>query len=227
MPGLRSYLASQPSSNETDPTSQPEHINLHLPSSIPVNHRQRICNPGLPNIEDQLRYAQAIEALSGLRRQLRTRMMASKLNCKNASSQRSYVRSRTLQDQVEVRVRQCQRQYNTARAAVLALRGPGDWEKTLAILMPNDVWGISEHAMTAEEQEEYTRTRQMAGVVDQSSTDDLSAVPVVSFDPRLALGEGRRTLSWIWYTVSDQELQGSSQEVEASTYRSYHPLSLF
>jgi len=218
MPGLCSYLASQLSPSEIDTTSQPEHLKLHLPSSIPVFHRQRICSPGLPNVEDQLRYAQAMEALSGLRRHLRTRIMASKLNCKNASSQRSYVRSRALQDQVEVRVRQCQQQYNTARAAVLALRGPGDWEKTLAVLTPNDVRGISERAMTAEEQAEYIRTRQMAGIVDQGSTDDLSTVPVVAFDPHLALGEGRRTLSWIWYTISDQELQGSSQEVEASTY---------
>ena len=209
MLGLQLYLASQPSSNETDSTSQPKYINLHLPSSIPVNHCQPICNPGLPNIEDQLRYAQAIEALSGLCWQLQTQM---KLNCKNGSSQHSYVHSCTLQDQVEVHIQQCQQQYNTGWAAVLAVHGPGDWEKTLVILMPNDVQGISKCAMSAKEQEEYTCTQQMAGVVDQSSTDDLSTVPVVSFDPRLALGEGQRTLSWIWYTVSDQELQGSSQE---------------
>jgi hypothetical protein len=70
--------------------------------------------------------------------------------------------------------------------------------------------------MTADEKEEERRIRQMAGVVNNSSLTDRSHAPVVAIDPWLALGEGRRTLSWIWYSVSEKELQGSLQEVEAS-----------
>ena len=47
---------------------------------------------------------------------------------------------------------------------------------------------------------------------------DIARTPVLRLDPRLALGEGQRMLSWIWYTVSEQEIQGDSKELEASEY---------
>jgi DNA topoisomerase VI subunit B len=92
MPGLRAYLlSSQSTSGNDDVISCPEAVLLNLPSSIPFTERANVCVSGIPEIENRLRYAQAMEALSGLRRQLRTRVMASKLNDKTASSQRAYV----------------------------------------------------------------------------------------------------------------------------------------
>jgi hypothetical protein len=143
--------------------------------------------------------------------------MARKLSDKEASSQRAYLRSRTLQDQVETRIRTCQAQYNTARDAIFALRGPGDWEIKLRVLKPEDVRGISERSMNNEEKEEYRCTRLMAGLSDAADAD--SNAPMVQFDPRLALGEGKRTLSWIWYSVSDEELRGNSPNVHASEFQ--------
>jgi hypothetical protein len=213
MPGLLAYLTGL--GPEIDLTSRPEDISLHLPSSIPTGHRQSVCSPSLMDIEDQLRYAQAVEALAGLRRQLRTRVMASKLNRQDTPSQRIYLRSRALQDQVELRVRQWQRRYNRARAALLALRGSGEWERTLAVLKAEDVRGISERAMTAEEEEQHKLVRRMAGMTDESG-DDVPNTRVVAFDPRTALGEGRRTLSWIWYAVSEQELLSDPKAMAAS-----------
>ena len=217
MPGLRAYLKSQNHATPAD-TTKPESIPIYLPSSIPTNLRSSVCISGLQDFEGRLRFAQGVEALSALRQHLRTRVMARKLSGKNAATQQAYVRSRALQDQVESRIRATVTRYNMARAAMLALQGPGDWEKVLAVLKPDDVRGICERVMTAEEKEEQRRTRQMAGVTDDSSLTELSHAPVVVIDPRLALGEGRRTLSWIWYSVSEQELQGSSKEVEASKY---------
>ena len=101
-----------------------------------------------------------------------------------------------------------------ARPAVLALRGTGEWEKTLAVLKPEDVRGISEWVMTAEEEEQHILSHRMAGMTDDSSNDVPNA-PVVVFDPRTTLGEGRRTLSWIWYAVSKRELQGDLKEMAA------------
>ena len=214
MPGLHKHLNSCSSADESDSSSKPEHMHLHLPSSIDSVHRGDVCGASLSEMEDKLRYAQAMEALSGLRRQLQTRVMASKLNNKHASSQRIYVRSRALQDQVEVQVRTCQRQYNTARAAVLALRGPGDWEKTLAVLKPEDVRGISEHALTEEDKEDHLRTRRMAGLTDDQDLGRLLNSPVARINPRQQLTEGRRTLSWIWYSYTEEELKG--KEMDAS-----------
>jgi hypothetical protein len=143
-------------------------------------------------------------------------MMASKLNNSNASSQRAYVRSQALQNQVEVRVRACQRQYNMARAAVLALRVAGDWETTLAILKPEDVRGISERALTEEEKQEHQTACRMAGLSPEDDIGDQLPVPVMSINPGLALGEGRRKLSWIWYSVGEGDLDDGSGRVEAS-----------
>ena len=53
-----------------DSSLQPEQATIYLPSSIPENHRQNFCIPGLPEIEERLRYAQAMEALSALRQHL-------------------------------------------------------------------------------------------------------------------------------------------------------------
>ena len=217
MPGLHAYLASQSIPRGGDLSSRPEEFSLYLPSSVQTVSRQNVCASGVAEIEDKLRYAQAVEALVELRAQLRTRILANRLSNKDASSQRAYVRSRVLQDQVEARIRGCQAQYNVARASVLALRGPGDWEKQLAILTPEDVRGVSERAMTTEERVEHERTKRMAGWTgDEGNVDKLAIAPVVTFDPRLALGEGRRTLSWIWYSVSETELEDGSPEVTAS-----------
>jgi hypothetical protein len=207
MPGLHTHLTAQ---GMTDSVLQPEEMKIYLPSSIPGSDRPRVCIPGLPEIEDRLRFGQAHKSLSGLRWHLRTRIMARKLSDKNASSQRAYLRSRTLQDQVEARIRATQGRYNIARAALSALRGPGEWEKMLAILKPEDVRGISERSLTQQELDDYRRTCLMAGLPEDAN------VPVVSFDPRLALGEGQRSLSWIWYSVGEGELEGSPQEIEAS-----------
>jgi hypothetical protein len=135
--------------------------------------------------------------------------MARSLTNKNVSSQRTFLRSRTLQDQAERHIKTSQRQYNAARSALLSLRGPGEWETKLQVLKQEDVRGISERAMTIEEAEEYRRTRHMAGLAEQP-------LPLATFNPRLALGEGRRTLSWIWYSTSDGELQDDSPDVHAS-----------
>jgi hypothetical protein len=163
-------------------------------------------------MEDKLWYAQAIEVLSGLRRQLQTRVMASKLNNKHASSQRAYIRSEALQDQVEYQVRMCQRQYNTTRAAILALRSPGDWEKTLAVLKPKDVRGISERTLTEEDKEDNLRTRRMAGCTDDQDLGRLLNSPVARINPRRELTEGRQTLSWIWYSYTEEELKGKEMD---------------
>lgn len=92
MPGLYAYLAAQGAPEVIDSALQPEEIKIYLPSSIPATHRKRVCISGLSEIEERLRFAQTHESLSSLRRHLRTRIMASKLTSKNASSQRAYIR---------------------------------------------------------------------------------------------------------------------------------------
>ena len=131
-----------------------------------------------------------------LRCQLMKRTYASRYKAQNVSSQRHYTQFRTLQDQIEFKVKATSRQYRAARVALLNLRGPGIWEQTLQKLHPSDVRGLSEKALIDEEAEEARKTQKMA----ESKKD-----PVAGGGPQLSVGDGYRTLSWIWYSMAADE----------------------
>jgi hypothetical protein len=211
MPGLDSYLASEPYVLDAASTSTPEHIPLYLPSSFPPEHRSLICTEGIEDVEDRLRFAQASEALTKLRCQLMKRTYASRYRVRNVSTQRHYTRFRTLQEQTENKVKISTLQYNTARNALLQLRGPGVWEKILRKLGEEDIRGLSEKALIEEEKEETRRTRTMAGMKEFQMTEEgmFDNVPAATFNPNLAVGEGHRTLSWIWYSTTGHEINSS------------------
>jgi hypothetical protein len=215
MPGLNSYLATVASEScvlDVMSTSTPEHIPILFPSSFPPEHRPLICMAGIEDVEDRLRFAQASEALTKLRCQLMKRTYASRYKVRNISSQRHYTRFRTLQEQTEIKVKISSLQYNTARNALLRLRGPGVWEKTLQKLGAEDVRGLSEKALIEEEKEETRRTRTMAGVKESQMTEEgmFDNIPATTFNPHLAVGEGYRTLSWIWYSTTGDEINSST-----------------
>ncbi|KAF7420750.1 hypothetical protein PC9H_011268 [Pleurotus ostreatus] len=220
MPGLADYIKEK---GYEESTSSPELIELFLPSFFASMQRDLICQQGLPEFENRLRFAQATEALAHLRRQLRTRSFANSYKTRNAHSQGAYTRSRLLQNQIEVRIKAVRAQYDISRRSLLSLRGPGDWENTLKVLRAEDIQGINERTLNEEEQEEYRRARLLAGMSEETVEGELHGlgttsgqenIPTVAFNRSLALGEGRRTLSWIWYTVTDEELMGVG-EVQA------------
>lgn len=209
MPGLGKYVAELLPLPEEVSMSTPELIPLYLPSSIPASKRSWVCIVGVREIENRLRFGQASEALNKLRCQLMKRTYASRYKVRNVSSQRHYTRFRTLQEHTESKIKSACRQYTTSRGAILALQGPGVWEQTLQELHPHDVRGLSEKALTEEERQENRQTRAMAGLgpdLSAGQKDDFEALPETSFTPRLAVGEGHRTLSWIWYTTTSKEV---------------------
>ena len=79
MPGLERYLQAHnmPTHSDDVSMSSPERITLHLPSSLPSEKWVLVCVPGLTEIEDRLRFAQACEALTDLRCQLTKHTYAS------------------------------------------------------------------------------------------------------------------------------------------------------
>jgi hypothetical protein len=162
---------------------------------------------GIEDIEDRLRFAQATESLTKLRCQLMKRTYASQYKVRNISTQRHYTRFRTLQEQTENKIKLSSLQYNTARNALLQLRGPGLWENTLRKLHGEDIRGLSERSLIEEEKEETRWTRNMAGVREYQMTEGVADdVPTSTFSPHLAVGEGHRTLSWIWYSTTGDEI---------------------
>jgi len=212
MPGLDRYVTALLPAPQEVLTSMPELIPLYLPSSLPVDKCSLVCIAGVQEIENRLRFAQASEALNKLRCQLVKRTYASRYKVQNVSSQRHYTRFRTLQQHTESKIKSACRQYTTARSALLALRGPGLWEKTLQELHPHDVRGLSEKSLTEEEQQENLQMRSMARLgpdLPVGQNDDSEALPEMLFDPKLTVGEGHRTLSWIWYTTNNREVNNN------------------
>lgn len=210
MPNLRAHLQRHPPP-ASDLDTDPEKIHIYLPSELPSGVRADLCMKGLCEVEDRLRNAQAFEALSDLRRQLRTRTLTAKFKSRNISGQGAWTRLRTLQDGIEVRIKAARVRYCAARTALLSLRGPGDWEKVLQELKQQDVRGINERVMNEQEKEDYRRTHLRAGLSAEGSVKDVeeeleeelehATVPTI-----FSVGEGCRTLSWIWYTVSEDEM---------------------
>lgn len=205
MPGLRCHLERNPP-KITDANAEAESLPLYLPSSLPSAARHNICVKGLADVEDRLRYAQAFESLSELRRQLRTRTLTSKFKSRNVSGQGAYTRTRTLQNGIEDRIRASRVRYCTARDALMQLRGPGDWEKALQVLKPEDVRGMNERGLNAEEKEAYRKARMLLGLPAETLQDIEEELEHATVPAVLSVGEGRRTLSWIWYSVSESEI---------------------
>jgi hypothetical protein len=211
MPGLERYLWNTPLATNSDDVSMstPELIPLHLPSSLPSDKRVSICVPSLVEIEDRLRFAQACEALTDLRCQLTKRTYASRYRTANISSQSHYTRFRELQEQTDSKIKAACSRYRAARSGLVHLRGKGDWEQKLRKLNPEDIRGLSEKALVNEEKEQKKRTQEMAGISTSSAFDDNrlnQELPPTMFNPHLAVGEGHRTLSWIWYSTSNDEM---------------------
>lgn len=133
----------------------------------------------------------------------------------NVRSQRDGLRSRTIIDRVHERARVAAERYRAARRGLLALVGPGDWEKTLCVLNDGDIRGYQDPerlrvragrkgtledgqvaaAQVAEEEvaEEDVEASEDVGDID---------LYVEAREKRDGTGETRRMLSWIWTTES-------------------------
>ena len=234
MPGLERHLRDTQNLTDDQLSSTPELIPLHLPSSIGSEKRASVCVHGLAEIEDRLRFAQAFEALTDLRCQLTKRTYAHRYRTANISSQTYFTRFRELQDQTNSKIKAACSRYHVARSGLLHLRGQGDWEQKLQELHPEDIRGLSEKAIVMEEKEQRKRTGEMAGI---SALDDRlghSELPPTLFNPHLAVGEGHRTLSWIWYSTSNDEIGDNTTRIGSckffitllKKYKTYNYLNL-
>ncbi|KAF8211792.1 hypothetical protein K438DRAFT_1539880, partial [Mycena galopus ATCC 62051] len=72
------------------------------------------------------------------------RTFAHKFKCQHISGQGMYTKSHSLLDGIEARIQEVVAHYQVARAVLLALRGPGDWEQGLQVLQKEDIRGMNE-----------------------------------------------------------------------------------
>jgi hypothetical protein len=200
-----------------------ELIPLYLPSAFSSDKRTTFCISEIDKIEDHLRFAQALDALVQLRLQLMKRTTTAWYKSQNVNSQHSYICFHALQDQTEHKIKAAQVKYDVARKAILSLRGPGSWEKTLQVLHPYDVQGLGEHALRDDEQETERQMQKLAGWegnvnwnLDEVCSLVKEPLSQIQFIPNLARGEGRRVLSWIWYSTTGEELEKT--EIQARMF---------
>jgi hypothetical protein len=176
-----------------------EDTHLFLPSELNERDRCRYCPAGLAGMENRLRYAEATDALEDLRHHLRTRSFTNRFKIANVTGQINNTRSRETQHRIDDKVRHSELQYSRARAALLVLRGKGEWEQVLQVLHRSDVRALNERQMTEQEKDDIRHIR-MRGGGPTDNLDDARVVATVA-----AVGEGQRRPSWIWYSGNNHE----------------------
>lgn len=192
MPGLRTVLPD-PTVLDDAPHIRAEVVRLYFPSDLQTGtERDRTCVKGLTTVEARIRQALASDNLHDLRRHLLTRTYLNKWRVKNVSGQRTSTRARSLQHSIDIKVQDAKTRYRRSRKALFSLRGTGPWETFLKELNDDDVRGLNERLMT--DLEKAQREHRLA-TGTQVDHDALDGVPLVG-----GLGDGKRTLSWIWIT---------------------------
>lgn len=141
IPGLLQILTNLGSSllHTPDSDTNPEDIDLWLPSAIPKERRRFSCVEGLPEMESKLRTAQCSSSLDGLRHVLRLKTRMVYFKNKNVRGQKEGTRSRAVIDRVHNRAIRLVQKYRVARRAKMELDGPGEWEQVYQELRNDDV----------------------------------------------------------------------------------------
>lgn len=166
---------------------------LHLPSDLTPEVRRAVCEDTLVQVEAQLREADCFEQLSGLCSSLNARVIINGFKARNAVGQRENTRSHQALTTINNKILQHKHEYRASRAALLALRGPGNWEQSLRELRDEDVRCINERTLTAQELHDHEEAMRLAQRLD--------GVQGVAVDSAAQVGDGLRSLSWIWLSA--------------------------
>ncbi|KAJ7842389.1 hypothetical protein B0H14DRAFT_3692184 [Mycena olivaceomarginata] len=184
MPALRVLLSEeQKEAYDGNGEQLPEATRLFMPSELSNKRaRAKACAAGLAEIEARVRH--------GL--WMRTMTNHYKLQNYTGEGQAMMTRGQGLLHHINIAIHIAKLQYRYARAALLVLRGHGDWELELWVLEDDDVRALNERALTAEEKAQNKRWAELGGAMIEGGIDRAAA---------LAAGEGSHTLSWIWYSI--------------------------
>ncbi|KAJ7037078.1 hypothetical protein C8F04DRAFT_1180802 [Mycena alexandri] len=180
MPHVRKYLTqSQKALWDTEADCDAEAIRLFLLSDITDGaKRVEACATGLIEVELSLREGEAHNALEALRQ-----------------GYRALTRGQGVLRQNNVRIHKAKLHSCYVRNALARLRGNGEWERTLKVLQDKDIRALNERVLTEEEEAQRATVHDLHDV-EEGGVGSYGVV---------ALGEGRRTLSWIWYTAKAED----------------------
>ncbi|KAF8174368.1 hypothetical protein K438DRAFT_1980398 [Mycena galopus ATCC 62051] len=208
MPNVRKFLSeSQRATWDSEADRDAEGVRLLMPSDI-LDKKNRLdaCAIGLPSVEAELRIGEAREALQALRQALWVRTMTNRFKLRHCTGQQMLTRGQGVLRQLNVKVHKAKLRYRYARNAVMRLKGTGSWEMELRVLEDDDIRALNERALTKEEVEQRKKLLDYGDITEEGGVASLGAV---------AHGEGRCTLSWIWYTAKEGEAATEKELVEA------------
>ncbi|KIN97248.1 hypothetical protein M404DRAFT_16790 [Pisolithus tinctorius Marx 270] len=169
-----------------DPEAKAKAIRLCMPSELSPAEQMSISDD-ISVIKAQLREAQCRDALGKLRNYLHMQTHFIKYRNTNICGQRANTHAKTLINTHSSKIGRVIQKYWVACAALLVLRGAGSWEEELWLLQMKDVCGPT--ASTSGDIDDPNAIIGSNGC--QRSKKQCKAL-------RHGLGEGYRTMSWIW-----------------------------
>ncbi|KAF7367657.1 CxC2 domain-containing protein [Mycena sanguinolenta] len=171
---------------DSDGDRDAEAIRLFLPSDIADStKRVKACAEGLPEVESSLWEGEVHDALKSLRQGLRVRTMTNRFRLRNATGQRALTRGQGILRQNNVKIHKAKLRYRYARNALCRVT----WGTE------DDICALNERTVLNEERAQWEAVHDLRDV-EEGGVAEYGVV---------ALGEGRRTLSWIWYTAKGGE----------------------
>ena len=124
---------------------EPKSSSLHLPSKLIGSCSLLLASQTLTNMEAKLHFAQATDALSGLRGSLAIHAELSKYKETQVRGQHANTRAQALLRLAQEKTTAYAARYCHARLAYSQLMGSGNWESTLRPLMDGDIRTLTAH----------------------------------------------------------------------------------
>jgi hypothetical protein len=221
--------------------SQPEDVELWLPSGLPTDRRRAASMEGLPEMENKLRMAQCHDALDNVWHILCIKARMVEFKNKHIQGQRDGTHSQSVIDRVHARARIAAEKYRAARTAKLALVGGGDWEAMLQPLKDSDLRAYSDPSwlkrrrgrqgmledgvmeglaeIGGEDQRDEGELGELGGQGGQGGMGDrgIDLFPEVR-KQKDGTEETRRILSWIWITMPIELAEGQNDDLLRSEW---------
>ena len=195
--GRRDAESSDAETDDIHPATDVEHEPLWLPSALPENHLKHNCDKNLTAIESRLRRAQCEDTLDKIRSLQRGRLSFISFRNRNIRHQGPNTRAQDTLNRLEDKSNALAVKYRMARAALLKLVGPGDWENQLRELNHGDLTTPDGHEISIENPDHPFG----------ADGRELSKKKRANIEK--GLGQGKKVVSWIWTTAAQSIVGGS------------------
>ncbi|KAL0568511.1 hypothetical protein V5O48_013468, partial [Marasmius crinis-equi] len=224
MPGLLQHLEDVDDGEDAD-VSQAEDIRIWVPSLLPKDVLDRVCVPGLSEIEARLQKGRAWDALDGVRHTLRVKSRMLLFKNSNVRGQRDSGRSNATIQQVTSKAKGYAEKYNACREAYYSL-SPNEDMLSMEAELPelkdgdvrsykdpaeikvgpgrrgNDEWGDGGAEFQSDGEPLIPLSTIATGPRTLRAVDGLDLIPLDTHESNFrtthGTGDTRKGLSWIW-----------------------------